>query len=340
MIYPVLLDTLTSIKGPNYFVPHLRGLLEIYNIAALAKQHNPSVRFTFLSSTDVVACSSQSPIPEAISHDPADAVLTGYAESKWMAEQLLYRLSSGSRPHPQPEVRIVRIGQLTASTQDPAWKLHQKWPLMLDMGLSILGGKWPDLNALGSGRLDWLPVNFAAKAVTDIAFAKNSGDGVVEGKELSVAHVVNCWPDGKTWRDIQRWLARPGFVETLAGKGVEIIPGHQWIQAMNVKVPERRGEAVGSEDDGEGPKNYAEAMQREAKPSSAGQATRKDLAFETRRTESLSFIMKNAKHKADMSEEMLQRILKWISNEALRYERGNFEPEENPIGKFKALGFC
>ena len=273
-------------EHPNALLSHLRGLLEIYNIAALAKQHNPSARFTFLSSTDAVACSTQSPIPKAVSHNPADAALTHYAQSKWMAEQLLYRLSSGSRPHPQPEVRIVRIGQLTGAkspAQDAAWRLYEKWPLVFEMGLSKLKGKWPDLNSLGFGRLDWLPVNFAARAVLDIAFAEDSGQGVVEGRGLSVAHVVNCWRGGKTWKDIQGWLARPGFVDTPGGKGVKIIPGQQWVEEFKAKGAEH-GKVVQDSDRDYPPPNFFEVINRELNPSGGPEALRKDLTFETRRT--------------------------------------------------------
>ena len=328
-------------QDANFFVPHICGVLYLYNIAALAKQHNPTVRFTFLSSTDAVARSPKSPIPKTISHNPADALPTGYAQSKWVAEQLLYRLSSGSRPHPQPDVRIVRIGQLTASTQDAAWKLNGRWPLMFATGVNNMGGIFPDLDALGFRRLDWLPVNFAAKAVLDIAFAKDRGDGIMEGNGLSVSHVVNCWPDGKTWKDLQEWLARPGFVHELLGKKVKIIPGHEWVKVLIAKYGER-GWPAPNEDETLPPTSFTEVNQREFKPSSAGDASKKNLSIETRRTDSLSFMMKNAKHKADMSMEQLQKILRWIFNEARKLEsrkRGDLEEEESELGRVLEWGY-
>ena len=319
----------------NSFIAHIRGLLEIYNIAALAKRHNPSVRFTFLSSTDAVVCSTQSPIPETISHDPADALLTGYAQSKWIAEQLLYRLSSGFRPHPQPEVRIVRIGELTASTKNPVWKLYEKWPLMFDIGLRQMGGKLPNLDALGFGRLDWLPVNVAARAVLDVALAEGTGDGRVEGEGLSVAHVVNCWPNGKSWKDVQEWLARPGFVNGLRGKAVEIIPGYQWIEGFQAMAGER-GKIVEAEDEELPPRNFFEVFRREFGASSE---TRRNLTFETRRTESQSLMMREGKRQADITKSMLQDILKWLFEEARKFERGSLGSEENSMGESRAVEF-
>lgn len=193
--------------------------------------------------------------------------------------------------------------------------------------LEKIYGKWPNLDALGYGRLDWLPVNFAAKAVLDIAFADGTGEGIVEGVGVSVAHVLNCYANGKRWKEVQEWLVKPGFVGALGGSStVKIIPGDRWLREL-LKKGRERGWNAGEDDERYVPRNYFELYRREFKEGSERKEARQDLAFETRRTESLSFIMKNGKHQADMTEERLKNINEWIFEETRRFE-GVTEPEE------------
>ena len=49
--------------------------------------------------------------------------------------------------------------------------------------------------------------------------------------------------------------------------------------------------------------------------------------------------MKNAEHRADMTEEQLQKTLKWILNEARRFESSSHEPGEDLVGESRVLEF-
>ena len=119
-----------------------------------------------------------------------------------------------------------------------------------------MDGRIPNLDAAGFGRLDGLPVNFAARAVLDIALAEDRGDGIVEGEGLSVAHVVNCWPDGKTWKNTQEWLSKPSL---MGRERMQIIEADEWTERFK-ELGRERGKPMSEErdDDGLAPRGFSE----------------------------------------------------------------------------------
>ena len=175
---------------------HIRGL---HNLLKLCIASPTKPRFVFCSSTASVISSLSKPISESISLDPNNASTLGYSRSKWVAEAICNNayLNTGIGDR----VKVVRVGQLCGDTENGIWNTSEAWPLMLSTAKSL--GCLPDLDE----RLGWLPVDIAAKAVLEIAFAgvqmleqteeeKQTEDGQ---KSCPVYHVMN--PNNSTTWD-------------------------------------------------------------------------------------------------------------------------------------------
>jgi thioester reductase-like protein len=150
--------------------------------------------FTFCSSTASILNCVTNPIPETISHDPEDADLLGYSKSKWVAESICNRFASQAR---QKEIKmnVIRVGQLTGDTTNGVWNMNEAWPLLLSTVKDIKC--LPHLEQ----RLDWLPLDIAAKAVIEIGLANKSRGN----KEADVYNLLNV--KGHTrWVDLLRWV--------------------------------------------------------------------------------------------------------------------------------------
>ncbi|KAG7137401.1 Non-canonical non-ribosomal peptide synthetase ascB like protein [Verticillium longisporum] len=131
------------------------------------------VRLVFASSIAVVRSysdaqgsvygrSATGAVPEMGFHDPCIATPMGYAEAKWVCEQMLAQVSQELRDEVEPVV--VRIGQLSGpESGEGAWKTAEHIPALVKAS-QIVGG----LPAL-EGTASWLPVDRAAKSLTEIA---------------------------------------------------------------------------------------------------------------------------------------------------------------------------
>lgn len=302
-----------------YFETQLRGLVNLYNIAALSQdRRGVSVSFTFISSTASATSSPQTPVPELISKDPKDASGTGYGRSKWVAEKLLDRFAVTDDPRPQPD--IVRVGQLCGSTSTGIWNMREAWPMMLDAGIRCMGGKLPDLDGVGLGRLDWLPVDLAARSILDIALLQDEQARMDRsgGSAVVVYHVLNCGPDGTTWADVQRWLTQGQNSTVHSGstpirsrvQPIQIIPAQEWLDSLeSLESDHPAKNLLGL---------WREGWKASATDSRSSMADRKasgkggGLQFDTWMAERFSPTMSRAKEQMAMSEEAFWRMLEWI----------------------------
>ncbi|TDZ60913.1 Adenylate-forming reductase Nps11 [Colletotrichum trifolii] len=121
---------------------------------------NQPKTFAFMSS---VAAAMGSPagtmVPESpLDSDPARALATGYAQSKFIVEQVTqhYAASLGV------PVRILRVGQLCGHTRLGTWNRTEMWPMMMMTGLDFLAAM-PVLDT----EVDWLPVDVCAEAIRE-----------------------------------------------------------------------------------------------------------------------------------------------------------------------------
>ncbi|OAP61695.1 hypothetical protein AYL99_03898 [Fonsecaea erecta] len=236
---------------------HLAGTKNLINFALASSVSNRGVapKFIFCSSVAAVsAYSSTTTIPESVLSDPAAAGPTGYAQSKWVAEQIchgavrqLHRLRN--------RVSITRVGQLSGARDTGVWSRSEAYPLMLSS--FRVTGCLPDLDRARRAQgqkngeiLAWLPVDLAARAfVEDIL---NEGDGgsprqvqktikdvrtmtgepevtSTGGGEESppVYHILN--PATRvTWSDLLSWV-----VQRQGAGALEIVPIHEWLSRLS-----------------------------------------------------------------------------------------------------------
>ncbi|KAH7029173.1 uncharacterized protein B0I36DRAFT_422908 [Microdochium trichocladiopsis] len=204
------------------FDSQIAGVRNLLDLAACTSGPSPA-RFYFVSSTAAVgAMRGTGVICEEQSSDPADATRIGYAQSKWVAEQVCAGSTiarPGSAKTPSHNT-IIRIGQLCGSSSSGVWNASEAYPLMLST--ANITGALPRLPEQG---LNWLPVDQAAAAVTD---------------GCPVYHVLQ--PHMRpTWAEMLEWLSK---AET--GPRFSVVPSEEWL----LKLQEALGTAGETEDSG------------------------------------------------------------------------------------------
>ncbi|KAK1489759.1 male sterility protein [Colletotrichum tamarilloi] len=164
--------------------------------------------FNFMSS---VAAAMGSPagtkVPELpLSPDPANTLPTGYAQSKFIIEQVTQHYAS---THNVP-VRILRVGQLCGHSRLGAWNHTEMWPTMMMAGLNHLDAM-PGLQT----NVDWLPVDFCAEAISN-AVIHNTAE-----TSYAVCNLVN--PSAISWEQLLDML------EEACGRKIQRISMRKWV---------------------------------------------------------------------------------------------------------------
>ena len=151
-------------------------------------------------------------IPEEPIEDFEAALSIGYGESKQVAERLLHRAATKS----QIPVSILRVGYIggPTTTIQIKWNKHElvRSMLMTSKSIGLIPADLPPV--------DWIPVDIAAKIVSELAFE--------DMRDLSCTskyyHVVN--PQPVPWRNFIP------SVERYCGPGVEVVPLSQWTEKL------------------------------------------------------------------------------------------------------------
>ncbi|OJD28642.1 male sterility protein [Diplodia corticola] len=165
-------------------------------------------------------------IPEALYPFSAAADGMGYGQSKWVAEQMCAAAAAAATaasPGGGPgggglgiETRVLRVGQLCGDTAHGVWNPAEAVPTTVR---AALGGS--SVGALpvveGDEELSWLPVDVAARAVVELAFAETEA----EAGGCRVWHVEN--------EKRVRWNEE--FLPALrkAGLAFEAVPQREWV---------------------------------------------------------------------------------------------------------------
>ncbi|PVH77799.1 acetyl-CoA synthetase-like protein [Cadophora sp. DSE1049] len=143
----------------------------IKNTMSLLRLCHAGCPKTFAFTSSISTCMGAAPfspntpsltIPESpIGSDPSIALSTGYAQSKYIIERITQTASNLlSLP-----IKLLRVGQLSGHTQTSHWSTDEMWPIMFATSFH------PSMNALPlfpGKRVDWIPVDIAAKTITDI----------------------------------------------------------------------------------------------------------------------------------------------------------------------------
>lgn len=226
--------------GLHSFEDHIAGTRHLLDLARTS-----GASFYMISSTASVAEAASEAIPEAVSVDPQEAAPLGYAQSKWVAEQICIS-AGGSIPRGGskdaivfPEVAVLRVGQLCGNIHG-IWNASEAYPLILS-SLKI-AGSLPDF---GDEPLNWLPVDQAAQAVLEIALPSSKGISTHKSTSQShdstrFFHILNPHRI-PTWSALLRWIGEsedgggPLTHETL-----EVVRPDEWVLRLEKGLMEEQ----------------------------------------------------------------------------------------------------
>jgi thioester reductase-like protein len=196
----------------NFLVPFGSFDQAIHGVENLLRLANSErrKRFVFCSSTASVI-QTNGTIREELSNNPEDANPLGYSRSKWVAENIVKQMGGD----------VIRLGQLSGDTQAGIWNSDEGWPLILKT-VGIIGSL-PVLNE----RIEWLPVDIAARAIVNIAMSPQGIHG------SGVWHVLNKCP--VMWSDVL------DAMEMYCGKFNRLEP-KEWLRQLEEE--EKKGAAI------------------------------------------------------------------------------------------------
>ncbi|KAJ5731173.1 NRPS-like enzyme [Penicillium malachiteum] len=200
----------------TFFEPQIVG---VRRLLTLIGQSSHRAHFHFVSSVSAVlgdSATSDTTIPETL-HDATRTLHQGYGESKFVAEHLCGIASeqnlNGSR------ISIHRVGQLGGpSTPAGIWNTRDWFPSLIRSSRTMR--KIP--SGLGSLYVDWLPIDVAARAMTEIIQSRRQKDR----PDFMVYHITN--PNVVEWGDLVDPVAR--------ACNANIVPLAEWVQELESLV--------------------------------------------------------------------------------------------------------
>lgn len=154
--YPV--NFLMSI---SQFEPHLRGLL---NLMELALRGSTSLMFVSSISTGMSATGRRQRVPEIVLDTATqvdDLLPQGYAQSKYVCEQMLETFAGGLTAQ---SVAVLRVGQICGPRLGSGPWNKWEWFPSLVMSSHFLGVAPDDIGQT----INWIPVDELAKIVSDL----------------------------------------------------------------------------------------------------------------------------------------------------------------------------
>ncbi|KAI1414152.1 NAD(P)-binding protein [Hypoxylon sp. FL1857] len=198
---------LTSFENPP-----IASVLHLLNITRQSKlQLKP--RFVFISSVAAIAHAQPTPITE--SRHGWDAVgNTGYAQSKWVAEELCTHAAQLSGDS-GPDVQVIRVGQIAGDSRHGIWNPGEAIPLVVQTGLTV--GALPVIEGNDEVHF-WLPVDICAAAVVQLALLRD------QASTPSIFHISST--------EALHWNAE--FLPALkkAGLRFEELPQREWVSRL------------------------------------------------------------------------------------------------------------
>ncbi|ORY88492.1 acetyl-CoA synthetase-like protein [Leucosporidium creatinivorum] len=192
--------------GLASFEPHVKGAMNLINLCFASPY---GAAYYFASSVSAVAAwRGPGDVPEAVTEHPSYAQGMGYARSKWVTEALC-KIVSETTP---VRAVVLRIGQMVGSTVNGRWNESEAISLQLRTG-DVLGAL-PDLKETPS----WLPVNFAAKTILDLAVAPAPSQ-----------------PTSQAWHVLQPKLVPfSSVLDSLAACGIKFdrVSPSEWVERL------------------------------------------------------------------------------------------------------------
>lgn len=138
----------------------------------------------------------------------------GYAQSKWVAEQLLASAAATA----EIPVRIARLGQVCGDSVEGLWNPAEAIPTIVRTAVTqgVLPGEEEELQ--------WLPADVAGEAIVDVAVYEDD-EKEEKSRLLQVFNLVNSTFPLFWKKDFLPFLRR-------AGLSFEIISGKDWVKKL------------------------------------------------------------------------------------------------------------
>lgn len=180
------------------------NVLSVIEVLTLATTEAPK-KVVYVSTLSTAA-TEQGEIQETFLPASRPYLISGYEQTKWMAERLLTQASERGIP-----IHIFRPSTLIGHSVTGISSYEKDHLLRLVKGC-IQMGKAPDWDL----KLDLLPVDFVSKAIVKIALEKANESNVFN---LSNHQKLN-------WIDLIDWINKFGY-------RIDIIPYHQWKDSLS-----------------------------------------------------------------------------------------------------------
>jgi thioester reductase-like protein len=200
----------------SYEHTHIAGVRRFIDFSLASKCRPKIVFISSIASVGNWAANHHTAehVPESIMlADHSLPLPQGYGESKHVAECILGIAAQKSGV----SVTIVRAGQLAGPSDGRSeWNRHEWVPslILTSMAMGLLPDRLGRLN-----EVDWVPMNWAAKSVWEVATAKST-------MGATVAHVVN--PKTISWSALV-----PTIRSSIGGESkIEIVSYAEWIDAL------------------------------------------------------------------------------------------------------------
>lgn len=213
------------------------NLSSVVNLITFTSTTAAQANLFFVSSiSSVMGHHTESNLTPEIIVSTSTPAPNGYANSKYLAEQLL---DHAAWSH-SLRTSFARVAQVAGAVNTPGlWKKSEWFPSLVASSLRVRAvpdGLGPTLD-----RVDWVPVDLLAGVLVDLALrepSKTSSDSV------EVFHPMNLYPT--TWKEIL-----PVVVDALADfsddKALQTVPLVEWVQLVrqDIETAVAAGKAVG-----------------------------------------------------------------------------------------------
>ncbi|KAI4234458.1 MAG: hypothetical protein LQ349_003784 [Xanthoria aureola] len=209
----------------SYSPVHLRGLRNIIDLSMLSR-HRP--RIIFISSTSSVSrypqiCSPEGAmVPEHHISSHAAAQHMGYAESKNVAEHILYHACQKAGI----SSTILRVGQIAGPIASAGvWNPDEWVPALIRSSQNM--GVLPN----GVPLVDWIPVDSLSKIIVELCLATTTSPQ--PPTEPSIYNLVN--PNRASWSSLIDTIKE--YIRTPSSSPIDVIPLEEWVTRLSTLDP-------------------------------------------------------------------------------------------------------
>ncbi|APA06277.1 hypothetical protein SS1G_01217 [Sclerotinia sclerotiorum 1980 UF-70] len=203
------------------FKPQLEGIVNLLSFVS-AVPHRISL--LFISSISSILGLDSTIVPEKIIDDTSAPLPMGYAESKFISENIL---DYASKKMSNVDVKVARVGQIAGPAYTSGvWNKAEWMPSLVITSFHV--GFIPENLGSDKMKLDWVPVDILSSSLIDISFNHDSKTSDFGAK---VFHPLNQTPT--TWN-----ILLPIILKTLNASNpdtyaaISAIPYAAWLQKL------------------------------------------------------------------------------------------------------------